>query len=584
MLPVGTLLNNREYRIEEQLRSGGFGNTYKVKRLTFDEIYAMKEFFMKGVNLRIDDNVTVSVPDNKSTFESQKIKFKKEALRLRKIKNEHIVYVEDFFEENGTAYYVMEYIDGESLSEIISRRNTPMPEEQVQDILEQLLDALQTIHSATPHLYHLDIKPSNIMYDRQGKVRLIDFGASKQISVEEGAHLTLSTMCYTPEYSPTEQKEQSEAMIGPWTDFYALGGTLYKLLTQQLPPSNTTLINQGEKAFVYPTTVSDKMRQLIAWMMKPQLSSRPQSVYEIKQYLNGQESVPSEVTQLDTESTRMDNNISNAESSTNNLISKSSTNKQEKTNYSTNEKTNYDNNSKKKTTSISSHKWLFGVISILLMLLLGFAYLLFSNNQRQKHEQLEQFLTDSLAQAQKNEQARIVSINKVRESIEQARLDSIKQAKNDSILQVQQLEKERRNETINMVNAYSKKLDELVVDGYFLYDITHDGRPELWIVTGTCEADYQLNVFTYNHGIKRIFQIGASHSTFHQGANYILVWTQHMGHGEWGKISYNGKIKWENIYIEDVENGDCRKPKEPQIKMYKKNNKLPINNMLKTIK
>lgn len=306
ILPIGTLVNNGTYRIEEQLRSGGFGNTYKVRRLSFDETYAMKEFFMKSVNLRTDGKVTVSVPDNKTTFKSQKDKFREEALRLRKIKNEHIVHVEDYFEENGTAYYIMEYIDGRSLSEITNQSNTPMPESQVEDILHQLLDALRTIHSATPHLYHLDIKPSNIMYDHQGKVRLIDFGASKQISAEESSHFTLSTMCYTPEYAPTEQKEQTGSMIGPWTDFYALGGTLYKLLTLHLPPSNTALINQGEKAFLYPTSVSMKMRQLIAWMMKPQLSLRPQSVDEIMLFLNGQQQVSSEETHLDEESTRMD--------------------------------------------------------------------------------------------------------------------------------------------------------------------------------------------------------------------------------------------------------------------------------------
>ena len=320
MLPVGTMLHNGAYRIERQLGSGGFGNTYKVQKLPFEETYAMKEFFLKGVNLRTDGVVTVSVADNKSTFESQKRKFTKEAMRLRKIKNEHIVHVEDFFECDGTAYYVMEFIDGESLAEMVNRSHTPLPETQVRFFLDQLLDALQTIHSDNPPLTHLDIKPGNIMCDQQGNIKLIDFGASKQFSTDGNSPMTLSTMCYTPGYAPTEQTEQTGKMIGPWTDFYSLGATLYHLLTLNNPPSYTMLIDEGEHAFDYPVPISDKMRQLIMWMMKPQRKLRPQSVEEIRQFLSENVAHPAtteDETQLDevkaplpsAEETRLDKDI-----------------------------------------------------------------------------------------------------------------------------------------------------------------------------------------------------------------------------------------------------------------------------------
>lgn len=317
MLPIGTMLHNGTYRIERQLGSGGFGNTYKVQKLPFEETYAMKEFFLKGINQRTDGVVTVSVADNKSTFESQKKKFTKEAMRLRKIKNEHIVHVEDFFECDGTAYYVMEYIDGESLAEMVNRTKTPLQESQLLHILDQLLDALQTIHLATPPLIHLDIKPGNIMCDKQGNIRLIDFGASKQFSTDENSPMTLSTMCYTPGYAPTEQTEQTGKRIGPWTDFYSLGATLYYLLTLRRPPSNTILIEEGEQAFDYPVPISEKMRQLIEWMMKPSRIQRPQSVSEIRQFLNKEEGAPekpkpvepkpeaSDETKIDTEATHL---------------------------------------------------------------------------------------------------------------------------------------------------------------------------------------------------------------------------------------------------------------------------------------
>ena len=104
MLPVGTLLRGSTYRIDKQLSSGGFGNTSIVTNMQFDEQFAMKEFFMKGINERDDDSTTVSVSnkDNHQQFEQQREKFKKEARRLRKLNNPHIVHVHDLFDENGT--------------------------------------------------------------------------------------------------------------------------------------------------------------------------------------------------------------------------------------------------------------------------------------------------------------------------------------------------------------------------------------------------------------------------------------------------------------------------------------------------
>ena len=337
MLPVGTMLHNRTYLIEKQLGSGGFGNTYKVKKMPFEETYAMKEFYLKDINVRIDSTVTVSIASKKETFESQKRKFTKEALRLHRINNDYIVHVEDFFECNGTAYYVMEYIDGESLSEMVKRSNAPLPESQVWHFLDQLLDALKTIHSENPPLTHLDIKPGNIMCDRKGNIRLIDFGASKQFSLDENIPMTLSTMCYTPRYAPMEQTDQTNKMIGPWTDFYALGATLYYVLTAHRPPSYTTLIDEGEHAFDFPVPVSEKMRQLIAWMMKPQRKQRPQSVDEIKRFLNSQTNSASDSTQFDDDKTSQISNRPGEQTIVN-----------EQTNYQTSpaqngEVTSYDN-------------------------------------------------------------------------------------------------------------------------------------------------------------------------------------------------------------------------------------------------
>ena len=124
MLQVGTVLHGT-YRIESYLSSGGFGNTYVVTNVQFDETRAIKEFYLKGICQREGNSTTVSVSNSENTvgFNQQCEKFKKEARRLRGLDNPHIVKVYDLFEENGTAYYVMDYVDGENLSTRLARTN-----------------------------------------------------------------------------------------------------------------------------------------------------------------------------------------------------------------------------------------------------------------------------------------------------------------------------------------------------------------------------------------------------------------------------------------------------------------------------
>ncbi len=281
MLVVGDTLQMGKYRIERQLASGGFGNTYVVLNTYFDERYAMKEFFMKGLSGRAADNsVSVSEP-SRPTFEEQRKKFMKEAQRLRGLHNGHIVAVHDLFEENGTSYYVMDFVDGESLSQRLKRTGKPLVESEALRVLDQVLDALGTVHEQG--IWHLDLKPGNIMLDSQGTVRLIDFGASKQMNFGEGYTSTSTAMCYTPGYAPGEQIDQNLKRIGPWTDLYALGATLYKLVTLNEPPILSEL--DEPDAFVYPAGVSPGMRDLVQWMMSRRVSSRPQSVQQVRDRL-----------------------------------------------------------------------------------------------------------------------------------------------------------------------------------------------------------------------------------------------------------------------------------------------------------
>ena len=279
-LQPNTTLQGGKYRIERVLGQGGFGITYVGYNTEFEETVAIKEFFMKGVTERDEStrSVRVSNAENVHQFEEQRGKFKKEARRLRKLKNEHIVKVHDLFEENGTAYYVMEYIDGESLAERMKRIGQPLAEQEVRSILQQILEALEEVHRN--EMWHLDLKPGNIMLDKQGNSYLIDFGASKQIRAD-GSITTSTALCYTPGYAPNEQVGQMYDRFGPWTDFYALGATVYNLLTNQKPPMAIDIEEDEKDAFAFPSSISKEMRSLVVWMMQPKRKARPQSVEEL---------------------------------------------------------------------------------------------------------------------------------------------------------------------------------------------------------------------------------------------------------------------------------------------------------------
>ena len=286
-LQPNTTLQGGKYRIERVLGQGGFGNTYVGYNTEFEETVAIKEFFMKGVTERDETTSVVSVSnaDNVQQFEEQREKFKKEALRIRKLDNPHIVKVHDLFEENGTAYYVMDFVEGENLSQRLKRTGKPMAERKVREIFLQLLDALKAVHDAG--MWHLDIKPANIMLDKEGNVKLIDFGASKQLNAQKGGATTSTAISYTNGYAPREQMEQNYDKFGPWTDIYALGATLYNLLTNKRPPMpsdiDDDISEDKHNALPFPATTSTEMKQLVVQMMQTNRMKRPQTIDDISE-------------------------------------------------------------------------------------------------------------------------------------------------------------------------------------------------------------------------------------------------------------------------------------------------------------
>lgn len=286
-LSVGTVLNSR-YRIVRFIKSGRFGNTYEAEDVNFDGMkVVIKELFIGEWCSRGEDSlsVKVSVEQNLQNFSRHIAKFKKEATILRQLLHTRIVRVIDVFEANGTAYYTMDYIDGESLSmRLKALKGGAMMESEVRKYLEQILEALEYVHSEG--VLHLDLNPGNIMIDNKGKVILIDFGTSKQIEAVDGKSLSSSSnIAYTRGFAPTEQIEGEIDKMGTHTDMYALGATLYNLLTGTVPPSPSDILNSNLPEI---KGISKSLQMDIIGLMQPSIKLRIKTVAELRSVLSTQ--------------------------------------------------------------------------------------------------------------------------------------------------------------------------------------------------------------------------------------------------------------------------------------------------------
>ena len=283
-LPVGTLLKNGDYRIEKVLGQGGFGITYLAEQTGLGRKVALKEFFMQEHCNRDADTAQVSVPSvgSKKLVERFRQKFLKEARLIASFDNGNIIKIHDVFEENGTAYYVMEYLEGKSLKAMVEEGGA-LAESTALKYIRQIADALREIHSH--NLLHLDVKPANIMLNRKGQAVLIDFGISKHY--DEGGHQTSSALIGTSEgYAPLEQYEAGALdNFTPATDIYALGATLFFLLTGTRPPKAGDIMNDGLP--VLPQEISPAVRNAIDVAMQPRRKDRPQSIADFLALLGG---------------------------------------------------------------------------------------------------------------------------------------------------------------------------------------------------------------------------------------------------------------------------------------------------------
>lgn len=263
-LHPGVLVHDR-YLIGTVIGSGGFGITYKSWDQTLDTVVAIKEFFPHGVAFRNKNNtISVYSSSDQDTFEHGKERFLREARSLAKFKNvPNTVTIYDFFETNGTAYLVMEYLEGCNMKEYQNQKGGALDFDMIAKMADEICDALSEVHAFG--VIHRDISPDNIFVCSDGTFKLIDFGAIKQ-SYDQSLS---ATVILKHGYAPIEQYTKGGS-VGPWTDIYALAATIYKLLTNVTPPEAVERVMTDELKPLYevnpsvPREFSDAVMRALA--------------------------------------------------------------------------------------------------------------------------------------------------------------------------------------------------------------------------------------------------------------------------------------------------------------------------------
>ena len=286
-LIIGTLLHGGTYKIEKILGQGSFGITYLAEHTNLGKKVAIKEFFMKELNSRGEDGSITGMSDS-SLSQNYCQKFKKEAINLSRLDHPNIVRVTDSFSENGTFYYVMDFIEGQNLNDYI--KSHYIDEAEAVSIIKSVADALIYMHEEK-HMLHLDLKPGNVMRrESDGHIFLIDFGLSKHYSTDGQPETSTTIGLGTAGYAPIEQGNQAKnGEFRPTIDVYALGATFYKLLTRETPPPASDLVSDDEllENKLREKGVSDNLIEVVTEAMCPNVRRRTQSIKEFKGNLDG---------------------------------------------------------------------------------------------------------------------------------------------------------------------------------------------------------------------------------------------------------------------------------------------------------
>lgn len=286
VLLQGVLLHNNTYRIEQVLGQGGFGITYLAIHIRLKKKVAIKEFFPKSLSNRDSDTnfVKTSTDANSQLVEKLRNKFLKEAEHIAELESPYIVRIIDVFEENGTAYYAMDYIEGKSLSDIVKTQGS-LSEKQAIDYITKIGEALSYIHSK--RMNHLDVKPANVMIrERDNAPILVDFGLSKQYDFE-GNQTSTTPVGISHGYAPMEQYNVGGVKsFSPQTDLYSLAATLYFILSGITPPPAPTII---EESLSFSFSISPNLIPVISKAMASNRKERYETVDAFTSELTGNE-------------------------------------------------------------------------------------------------------------------------------------------------------------------------------------------------------------------------------------------------------------------------------------------------------
>ncbi|MBZ0094681.1 MAG: serine/threonine protein kinase [Sulfuricella sp.] len=287
-LPHGFPLLN--YRIDKQISSGGFSLVY----LAHDEKglpVAIKEYLPSALVLRESGAlVQASSAENLNVFRYGMKCFFEEGLALARISHPNVVRVTNFFRANETVYLVMQYERGRTLQDYILHRKKEIGENFVRRIFAELLGGLREVHAHK--ILHLDIKPSNIYIRLDGSPLLLDFGAARQTLTQEKSSLT---PMYTPGYAAPEQYGHDRDALGPWTDIYGVGASMFTCLSGFAPQAANMRLEQDKQESakkLWSGRYSEHLLELIDWCLKLDPLERPQSVFVVQKALLEKGKVP----------------------------------------------------------------------------------------------------------------------------------------------------------------------------------------------------------------------------------------------------------------------------------------------------
>ena len=282
-LPKGYRLP--EYQIEKPISEGGFSVVYLATHLPTRSRVVIKEFFPIKYAKRIDTGRVETVTEEASRSFGMGIKrFFNEGSALAKINHDNVVHVTHIFRANNTVYMVMDFEVGRDMRWYIKRKNGGLSEKFLRTVFPEVLSGMLELHKN--HILHLDIKPANILLRSGGHPLLIDFGAVKHM--KGAANLEVKGHTLTQGFAPIEQHNHGN--IGPWSDIYAIGATMYSCITGKPPPSAPERVKKDKLESVIRSfekkKYSSSLLEAINVAMKMDMTERPQTIEEFMALLD----------------------------------------------------------------------------------------------------------------------------------------------------------------------------------------------------------------------------------------------------------------------------------------------------------